>query len=180
MGETGFDLLQGVPLSCHLIFVTAFDKYKIRALELSALAYLLKPVDVEELESTLATINVEKRRPTGDTAKLELQDWIYVSARNYHRFIEVGKIKYIKSEGNYSTIVYDDNNSYLIYESMKNWMYKLPQNIFSHIHRSTILNINYLNQIIKAKGLNYAILRGGDTKLQISRRCYKQLLHKMK
>lgn len=179
MGETGFDLLEQVPLSCHVIFVTAFNKYKIRALELNALAYLLKPVDLGELESILATLNVEKRKPSGDAAKLEVQDLIYVSARNYHRFIEVGKIKFIKSEGNYSTIVYDDNKSYIIYESMKNWMCKLPQNIFFRIHRTTILNINYLNKIIKDK-VNYAILRECDTKLQISRRCYKQLLDKMK
>ncbi len=175
MGETGFEIISDIPPTCKTIFVTAYNKYRVRAFELNALAYLLKPINTEELKIAFKKISVKKDERIELTKKLHKQDELYVSTNNYHRFITVEKIKYIKAEGNYSLIVYEDNSRFIKYQSMQKWIEILPDDIFKSIHRSFICNTLFISRFFIEQNNTFIQLKFCETKLPVSRRKLKEL-----
>ncbi|MDO9512106.1 MAG: LytTR family DNA-binding domain-containing protein [Bacteroidales bacterium] len=171
-GETGFDLLEMIKHSIKVIFVTAFDEYAIRAFEVNAVDYLLKPVNIDRLKESVGRI-VKKENDQKSIAKhYEYTDSIYVWLNNYtSKFIKISSISYIEPIGNYSKIVTMEGNHCLVLKTLKQWQQELPLNNFIRIHRSRIINVEHIDRIERHSNTHHkAFLKNKTEPLEVSRR----------
>lgn len=148
-GESGFDLLNKIKIDAHIIFVTAYDEYAIRAFEVNAQDYLLKPVTKERIQQALENISNQNETKEKKLKKLEYDDRIFLLIDNTYMFLEINSIIVIKSADDYTEIISSDNICGLVLKSMQEWESRLPGKHFVRIHRSTIININYIEKIEK-------------------------------
>jgi two-component system, LytTR family, response regulator len=170
-GESGFDLLERIDLHARVIFVTAFDEYAIRAFEVDAIDYLLKPVNPERLKSALERLNREENLQTNKKRLLEYDDALLLAINSHLKFLRVNSIVYIQAAGDYSEVMTSENKKGLVQKSMTEWEQRLPEKYFCRIHRSTIVNIEYISKIDEWFGNSYQVqLKGFVTPLTMSRR----------
>jgi len=148
-GMTGFELLEQIDSSIQIIFVTAFDEYALRAFEVNALDYLLKPISPARLAESLLRLEEEPADEDLDETPrlLEISDRLLIRMDNHFRFLKVADICCIQSAGDYSEIITRENRKHLIYKSMTEWEQRLPINTFCRIHRSTIINLDRLEKL---------------------------------
>ena len=172
IGETGFDLFEKIEPNFKTIFVTAYDQYAIRAFEVNAFDYLLKPVNPERLEKTIANLDKEdKRKNDLSDTKLLYDDCIYTKLKNSAKFLPLKHISIISAENEYSKIVLCNGQNILVHKSLKKWEEKLPDNHFKRIHRSTIVNINHIEEIKKLQNNTYEVfLTSIEKSFNMSRR----------
>lgn len=174
--ENGFDLLEKVEKNFKLIFVTAFDEFAIRAFEINAIDYLLKPVQPERLAKTLERLfeTEEKREPIG--RKLEYEDHLFIEIGERSRFLKIRSIKCICADGDYTHVFTDDGKKHLITKPLKEWEVRLPEKHFVRIHRSTIVNLEFIEKVETWFSRSYQIhLREMKEPLTVSRRYASQL-----
>ncbi len=171
-GETGFDLLEKVKSSVKIIFVTAYDEYAVRAFEVNAADYLLKPVSPERLKASLGRILTAASVPGSEVKVYEYSDSIYVRLTNStSSFIKISSIICISPVGNYSRLVTLEGKHCLVLKTLKQWEEELPANHFIRIHRSCIINIGHIDRIEKKqKSQHLVYLKGLPQPLEISRR----------
>jgi two-component system LytT family response regulator len=146
-GESGFDLLEKTEVRAKVIFVTAFDQYAIRAFEVNALDYLLKPVSADRLAQALERLRQDQRTWGQPRARLEYDDLLFVNMNNRYSFLRVQDILKISSSGAYTEVVTSKGQKGLMLRSMKDWEQRLPENRFVRIHRTTIINIEHIEKI---------------------------------
>jgi two-component system, LytTR family, response regulator len=179
-GESGFDLLDKIDLQASVIFVTAFDEYAIRAFEVDAIDYLLKPVNPERLRTAIERLNREKFYSPDKQRILDYDDAMLLSLNSHLKFLRVSSIVYIQSAGDYSEIITSEGKKGLIQKSMMEWEQRLPEKYFCRIHRSTIVNIEFVTKIDEWFGNSYQVtLKGVEQPLTMSRR-YAALLRQKK
>jgi two-component system, LytTR family, response regulator len=143
-------LLEKIDQSIKIIFVTAFDEYAIRAFEVNATDYLLKPVNPERLKVSINRILNKENEGENIAKTFEYTDSIYIRLNNFtSKFIKISSITFIASVGNYSKIVTKEGNHCLVLKTLKQWQEELPHNSFIRIHRSNIINIEHIDRIEK-------------------------------
>ena len=147
--KSGFDLLNEIDFDGQIIFVTAYDEYAIRAFEVNALDYLLKPVSSERLELTLQRLYNEIPQISPVSRKLNYDDRLFLNFGTRLNFLRINQITAITAEKDYTLVQLADGRSGLTYKSMKEWEERLPEKYFSRIHRSTIINIENITKIDK-------------------------------
>jgi two-component system LytT family response regulator len=176
-GETGFDLLEIIDNSIKIIFVTAFDEYAIRAFEVNAIDYLLKPVNPERLKTAIERVIKREKVQESEAKSYEYSDSIYVRMSNYaSRFIKISSITCIEPVGNYSKIVTIEGKHCLVLKTLKQWEEELPENNFVRIHRSSIVNIEHVDHIEKDSNTQHrAYLKNIPKPFDISRRYARKL-----
>jgi two-component system, LytTR family, response regulator len=176
-GETGFDLLEMIVSPVKIIFVTAFDEYAMRAFEVNAIDYLLKPVNPERLRVSIERV-INKEKEQKDIARsYDYSDSIYVRMNNFaSRFIKISSISFIEPVGNYSKIVTTEGKHCLVLKTLKQWQEELPDNNFVRIHRSSIVNIEHVDRIEKiSNSQQKAYLKNLPEPIEVSRRYAKKL-----
>ncbi len=169
-GESGFDLLEKIDNNFHVIFVTAYDKYDIRAFEVNALDYILKPVKKSRLKNTIDRLiaNTKQDTPNIETA---YNDKLLLNVSGRMKLIAINKIVKVCADKDYSLVTTGDNKEYRLLKSLKEWEEKLPVKNFRRVHRSTIINLELICRIEKSENDNYKIfLRGINTPVIMSRR----------
>ncbi len=165
---SGFDLLEQIQTDAKVIFVTAYDEYAIRAFEVNALDYLLKPVNPKRLAHTVERL--EQPTKTIDR-NLEYDDFIFVNSGRNSKFIKVGSIKCILAADVYSEIFTEDAGKFLLLKPLSEWENRLPAKNFMRIHRSTVINLEYVERVEKSFNYSYEVfLRGIREPFSISRR----------
>ena len=176
-GENGFDLLKKIPVNFKVIFVTAYDEYAIKAFEVNATDYLLKPVDPKRLELALKRIMEVSGNNNSEIKKFEYCDSIYVKQNNCTaRFIEINSIIAITSVANHSKLETQDGNSYVILKTLKQWEAELPEAFFIRIHRSTIVNLKFINKIETYSKTHHQVqMKHIENPFEVSRNCFKKL-----
>ena len=169
---SGFDVLEDIDYNgenpIHIVFVTAYNKYAVRAFSVNALDYLLKPVDEKRLAMTLErlekiqkntgvvthstklledlnsneepTSSIEEKAGAETGQKLTSNDFVFVTIGRTMRFVPVLDITFIRSNGNYSELYLHDGKQALILRTMNEWEAMLPPDDFLRIHRGTIIN----------------------------------------
>jgi two-component system LytT family response regulator len=139
-GASGFELFERTNLAAKIIFVTAHDEFAVRAFEVNALDYLMKPLKPERLrqaiERYLGNADTGKPAPT----RLAFDDCIFVSVNQAPRFLKLTSIICILAEGDYTRLVGVDGPIGLVLKSMKEWDALLPERQFCRIQRSIIIN----------------------------------------
>jgi two-component system LytT family response regulator len=170
-GETGFDLLEKIDVQAKVIFITAYDQYALRAFEVNALDYLLKPVTPERLAKAIQRLRTRQPGAASPRAGLNYDDVIYLLVSGSPRFVKIANIKCILAAGNYSYLVYGDRRPELVPKTLSQWEGILPKSHFVRVHRSAIVNFEYVRDIKKGKNYNYQLfLQGLEKPLTLSRR----------
>ena len=177
---TGFDILNKIDFSGKVIFVTAFDEYAIRAFEINALDYLLKPISKERLQIALERIKEDKKEYNYIAEhKLKYNDRIMISKKKAIHFIKVSSIVLISAAQNYSEILTIDNHKYLTPKSLQDWEDHLPLEMFCRIHRSHIVNFEYIKKSEKSSSNTALIyLKSMEEPLKLSRSYFKKVKDK--
>ncbi|MEE4178782.1 MAG: LytTR family transcriptional regulator DNA-binding domain-containing protein [Bacteroides sp.] len=174
--KSGFDLLSLVENNFQTIFVTAFDAYALRAFEVNALDYLLKPINPARLEESVARLG----NPFVGKAPVFLKpfDKILVNVGRTTRFIGVGSIEFIEANGDYTNIYTQEGMMGTLHHTIRKWMERLPSAMFCQVHRSFIVNINGIERIQpKENGIKELITKNNKVKIPVSRKYSKCLSH---
>jgi two-component system LytT family response regulator len=172
--RNGFELLEELPACPDIVFVTAYDEYAIKAFEVNALDYLLKPVDPARLNETLNKLRpkldkADGRSSTSFQDRLMLSDRIFIKDGDKCWFVELEKVRMFESEGNYVK-VYFDNFRPLILRSLNNLEERLDNRSFFRANRKYIINLKWISSIENwFNGGLQVELREGE-KVEISRR----------
>ncbi len=170
-GESGFDLLEKTDLRARVIFVTAFDEYAIRAFEVDAVDYLLKPVSPQRLTAAIERLDRKNAVAAGGRRALAYDDTLFLSINNHLKFVKVSAIQSIQAAADYSEIILADGKRGLVQKSMAEWEQRLPPAQFCRIHRSTIINLQAVSRVEEWFGDSYHVyLSGVESPLVMSRR----------
>jgi len=140
-GESGFDLFDRVRLTAKVIFVTAHDDFALRAFEVNALDYLMKPVNPGRLRQAISRFLGREAPPSPPgPARLNYGDSVFVSIDQNPRFVAVASIMCILAEGDYTRLVGVNGPIGLVLKPLKDWEQLLPERSFARIQRSTVIN----------------------------------------
>jgi two-component system, LytTR family, response regulator len=141
-GGTGFDLLPHVRPEARIIFVTAHSHYAVRAFEVNALDYLVKPIAAERLAAALRKIATAPVEPLPAPPSLIPSDLVHLKVGNgTTRFVPLADIAAIESEENYSEARLANGTRLLVRRTLKAWEDALPAAQFVRVHRTTIVNL---------------------------------------
>jgi Response regulator of the LytR/AlgR family len=182
---TGFELIEVMTEKPVIIFTTAYDQFAIKAFELNAIDYLLKPFPKERLEGAVmkAIEKIGRKNEEGKPAR-DLMIKLPASPAPINRvvvrkgssinLIPVDQIKYIEAQDDY-VMVHHSSGKALKQQTMKFYEDNLPGTDFVRVHRSYIIRIQEINRIEPyGKDNHVAVLKSGD-KLPVSRAGYKHL-----
>lgn len=176
---TGFDLLtQCENIDFKIIFITAFDEYAIKAIKFSALDYLLKPVDPEDLKNAVDKANEisqkdlkTKLNTLSDNLKTDDQDKKKIILKTMENIylVKIKDILHIEGDGRYSTINLDMGEKVLVSINLKHYQEMLEDFGFFRVHKSHLINLAHIHRFEKAEG-GFVILTNGDRVPVASRR----------
>ncbi len=156
-GASGFELLEQAEINAKIIFVTAYDQYALKAFEVNALDYLLKPIQKERLARTIQRLLGAEAPSARSSQKLSYDDVVYVLVNGSLKFIKLPLLRCIVAEGNYSYIYYKGRRKDLVTKTLQEWEEILPQDYFVRIHRSTIVNFEYVEQVKKCRNYTHLV-----------------------
>lgn len=174
--KTGFDLLEMLPKAPSVIFTTAYDEYAIKAFEINALDYLLKPVDPKRLEEAIKKLNakldtdeLEKSRNKKRKEVLSENDQVFVKDGEKCWFVKLTEISLFESDGNYVK-VYFGNYKPLIHRSLNALDERLDEKLFFRASRKYIINLKWIENIEPWFNGGLMVNLKGGHKIEISRR----------
>ena len=160
----------------NVVFVTAYDEHAIRAFEVNALDYLLKPVHPKRLAKALERVSQTGTPANEDFRKLEYDDRLFLTLDRRAVFLKIGQIDCICAAGPYSEVVTRTGKKGLVLKSMTEWEQRLPKQHFVRIHRSTIINFDSVTEVqTDANGSYRVYLRNHKEPLDMSRRYASKL-----
>jgi two-component system, LytTR family, response regulator len=172
-GETGMEFLESLePPVPNVIFTTAYDEFAVKAFELNALDYLLKPVDPARLAAAIDRLPglrqsaATKRPPAGS---LEATDKVFVREGEKCWFVEVGQIRLLESEGNYTRVHFADAQPQL-FRSLNAMEERLDPKFFFRANRRQIINISWIAGIEPWFSSGLLVHLKGGAKIELSRR----------
>ena len=176
-GQTGFDLVEQVDFPGRIVFVTAYDEYALRAFEINALDYLMKPVTTDRLKKSLERIEKEVDEKTVKPEDaLRYDDRLFTTVGTKVQFLKIDSIVLIQSEGDYTYVTTNANVKGLITKTMKEWEERLPERHFIRVHRNSIINTEYIEDMEKWFNYSYRVkMKGIEEPVVISRRYAKKL-----
>lgn len=178
--KSGLELINEVQTEAKVIFVTAYDEFAIKAFEVNAQDYLLKPVNKERLALAVEHLQKEGAALDAEFKKLDAEDNIFLMVNNSYHFIKINSIIKITSAGNYSEILTAANIKGFVLKTMREWEQRLPENLFVRIHRYSIVNLDFVSHIEEWFNYSYQVhLKGIDKPLVMSRRFASRLKDKM-
>jgi two-component system, LytTR family, response regulator len=172
-GKTGFDLLQEVERAPHVIFTTAYDEFAIKAFEVNALDYLLKPIEPRRLADAIQKIRLadekEQHSPLHNRSLLTESDQVFVKDGEKCWFVKLSEIRLFESVGNYARVFFAGNKP-LILKSLNALEERLDPKVFFRANRKHIVNMRMIDKMEPYfNGGLLLELKGGD-KIEVSRR----------
>jgi len=176
-GKNGFELLAALEFVPRVVFVTAYDEYALKAFEVNALDYLLKPVEMHRLEAAISRIEQELTQDKAVSVKAEsngervlgFKDQIFLKDGEKCWFVTLEEVRLFESEGNYVR-VYFNNHKPLILKSLNNLELRLNPKEFFRVSRKHIVNLKWVSKIETwFNGGLQVTLNNGD-QVEVSRR----------
>jgi two-component system LytT family response regulator len=176
-----FDLLeQWSEIDFEVIFVTAFSEYAIQAFNLSAASYLLKPLEIEALEEAveIAKQRIEKK-DTLNRAQILLDNMAAIDRQNRKLVlpllegfdvVKMNQVVYCEAMDNFTCFYFKDGNKSMICRSLKFYESALVPFGFCRIHRSTIVNIEFVSRYLKGKGGSVIMENGAELMVSNSKK----------
>jgi two-component system LytT family response regulator len=182
---TGFEMIEVMPERPVIIFTTAYDQYAIRAFELNAVDYLLKPFPPERLRNAIrkAVEKIGKSKDSGGPEGTIIEklpkntapiNRVVTRKGNAINIIPVDQIRFVQAEDDYVMIHHTEGKA-LKQQTMKFYEENLPRESFVRIHRSFIVKIQEINRLEPYTKDNYVAVLNSGEKLPVSRTGYKLL-----
>jgi two-component system LytT family response regulator len=176
-GKTGFDLLAELDRAPQVIFTTAYDEYALKAFEVNALDYLLKPVEPRRLADTMEKLTKGRQSATQPRAGVEYDkqsllkedDQVFVKDGERCWFVKLSEVRLFESVGNYAKVFFGPNKP-LILKSLNSLEERLDDKVFFRANRKHIVNLRMIEKIEPYfNGGLLLELKGGE-KIEVSRR----------
>jgi two-component system, LytTR family, response regulator len=174
-GKTGFELLEMLDFVPNVIFTTAYDEYALKAFEVNALDYLMKPVTQERLSETIRKISEKDKndRTYADharhTQKLGANDQVFVKDGERCWFVKLADVRLFESDGNYVK-VYFGKEKPMIHKSLNGLDERLDEKVFFRASRKHIINLSSIQQIEQWFNGGLMVTLVGGEKIEVSRR----------
>jgi len=177
----GFELLDKLmPVNFEIIFITAFDEYSLRAFRYSAIDYLLKPVDIDDLK---AAINKAAEKQHLKNSSIQLSNLlsnltqdksqhmkVAITTNEGLTFVKLGDIIRFQANKNYTTLFLVNDNRIIGCKNIKEYEDLLPDDIFFRIHHSHIINLNFVKYYSKGRGGNVIMEDGTSIEVAVRRK----------
>lgn len=185
--ETGFDLLARIsPIEFDVVFTTAHSEYAIKAFRFSAIDYLLKPIDIEELKR--AVEKVEKKLNGNISARIEqlVQNLKAGPSQRFKLalptsdglvFVKVEEIIYCEASSNYTTLFMADGRKFVVSRTLREYEDMLHEQDFYRIHNSYLINLNAIKKYVRGEG-GYVVMNN-DVSLDVSKRKKEGFLNRI-
>ncbi len=183
----GFDMLQKIgAINFEIIFTTSFDQYALRAIRFSALDYLLKPIDKEDLQTAVHKVIQRTQKPIEQQLQLLMQklqqptnpiNKIALPTMEGLQMVPVESILYCESDSNYTTFHLKNKQKIIVSRTLKEMEEMLEEYSFARVHSSYLVNLQEVNKYIKGEG-GYLVLNDGST-INVSTSRKKLLLAKL-
>lgn len=173
-GKTGLELINDLDVSPKIVFVTAYDEYAIKAFDVNATDYLLKPVSPERLEECVRKLiknekDHQDKVVLAQNQRLGEHDKVFLKDGEKCWYTTLGEIRLFESEGNYVRVFFGEHKP-LILKSLNTLEDRLDEKLFFRANRKFMVNLNYISSIETwFNGGLMATLKTGE-KLEISRR----------
>lgn len=168
-GKTGFDLLSDLDEAPEVIFVTAYDQFAIKAFEVNALDYILKPVNPERLAEAINRTDKKINRGRAASEKLTIQKRIFTKDGEQCFFVPLSEIFLIESVGNYARIHFQDKKP-LLHKSLNYLEERLPEEFFFRASRQQMFNVSFVKNIIPYFSSTLQVELQNGIKVDISQR----------
>lgn len=183
----GFEMLEKLPsINFHLIFTTSYDQYALKAFRFSAIDYLLKPIDRNELQKAVQKIDRRSALPEHEQLQILLQKVLHPTAvinkialptMEGLQMVFIDTIIYCESDDNYSVLIFKDNKKIVVSRTLKEVEEMLEEHSFMRVHRSYLVNINEIEKYVKGEG-GYLVMSDGSN-IDVSRSKKDSLLKKL-
>ncbi len=188
-GMTGFEVLDEIDHEPYVIFITAYDQYAIRAFEKNAVDYLLKPLDEERFRQAVTRALKRKKMEEGGLENLlgSLRQVNHKGTYDSHIFVQkseklfnlpVEEIVYLEASGDY-TIISAKNDQFVSSSGIGKLEELMNPDIFIRVHRSTIINVNYLKEIERHFNGGMVVKMQSGKSFPVSRTYAKQIRKKV-
>lgn len=183
---TGFEVLELLEYKPIIIFTTAYDEFAVKAFELNAIDYLLKPFSQERFDKAIAKVSsiLQTNIPQLESKTHNLENYIDDNTTLIERVVikkgsqlivvQVENINYIESQDDY-VMIYDDKSNYLKQKTMKYFESVLDKEKFIRIHRSYIVNIEKIQKVELYEKDSYLVILKNGVQLKASRSGYQNL-----
>jgi two-component system LytT family response regulator len=174
-GKNGFELLEDISFVPEVIFTTAYDEYALKAFEVNAFDYLLKPIEAERLKETLQQLEHENesfnKQQDGnkEEKKLGIEDQVFVKDGDRCWFVKLKKVSAFESEGNYVRVFFDKNKP-LILKSLNSLEQRLDDKKFFRANRKFIINLDWVKDIENWFNGGLRVTLEDGKQIEISRR----------
>lgn len=186
---TGFDLLRRLPdMGFEVIFTTAFEQYAIQAIKFSSLDYLLKPIDIDELQEAVAKAR-DKQNKQQNNAQLEVllanlesqrpgaHNRICLATADGLEFLQVEDILYCEANGSYTTFHLRDARKIVVSKNLKEYENLLEEHPFMRVHNSFLINLRHVQRYVKSEG-GYILMKN-NAHISISLKKREEFLERM-
>lgn len=180
---TGFEMLQLLEHKPDIIFTTAYDQYALKAFEINAVDYLLKPFSKDRMFSAIDKALERRGQPEDQSDRIsklseyasdEHLDRVVVKDRHRIHIIPIEQIRYIESMDDY-VLIYTDEGRHMKQNTMKFFETHLDPHEFIRIHRSYIVCVSQIEEIQQYEKESYVVILKDKTKLKVSKSGYKNL-----
>lgn len=174
----GFDFLSEFEdRDFMVVLVSAYSEYGIRAVKAGAVDYLLKPVNIKELRSTISKLITLKRKQADEKPYFEKEKLIIPDTHGFN-IIKMDEIIRLEAEGSYTKIFLTEEKYKLISKTLKEFEESLPAESFFRVHKSHIINLKYVKEYSSIDG-GFVKMTDGS-KVQVSRRKAAEFIQKIK
>jgi len=183
----GFEMLQQLPsVNFEIIFTTSYDRYALKAIRFSAIDYLLKPVDEEELKNAVQKVISRSKKPTAEQLEILMQKLhqpatpvsrIALPTMEGFQMIKIDSIISCEADSNYTTLHLKDNKKMVVCRNLKDIEEMLEDHSFTRVHRCYVVNLNEVEKFVKGEG-GYLIMSDGSS-IDVSRNKKELLLKRI-
>ena len=171
-GKTGFDMLTELEKAPHVIFVTAYDEYALKAFDVNALDYLMKPVEPKRLADALLKVrqkDEEEMLSYNNRGILGEHDQVFVKDGERCWFVKLSDVRLFESVGNYAKVFFGTNKP-LILKSLNALEERLDEKVFFRANRKHIINLRMIEKIEPYFNGGLLLDLNGGEKIEVSRR----------
>lgn len=187
-GYHSMDLLSYIKYNPMIVFITSSSDFALKAFEINAIDYLVKPIQKDRLMQSLQKVYTSWSRnhakgPLNETdnKKLGADSMVMLDIDNKLVFVEVRDITHIMVYGNYTKVYTTGKRQSLTYKSVKSWMNNLPVHLFMQINRSTVVNLEYIQSIERwTSDTGRLTLRNVTEPFEVSRKFFFELKRRYK
>lgn len=183
-GKTGFEVLEDIEYLPQIIFSTAFDAFALKAFEVNAIDYLLKPFTKQRFQTALEKVRINDKSTLQNRIDLveSIQTKTYsnrVLVQKGYKLINilVDEIIFIEAQDDYA-LVYTSKDSYLTNKGISTIHKKLNPEEFLRVHRSFVVSINHIKEVLKDTN-GFQIITSNNKKINVSR-SYSEVMNKLR